>query len=237
MKTLTGTIVAPEELTPAQNSRLFALMDTVYGGCTPEKYCNDLQSKDHVLLLSDEAGTIQGFTTIAIFDFVHGDTAVNILFSGDTVIAESARGSLALMREWWKLVCTVRFRHPERELYWLLISKGWRTYKMCPLFFKDFYPSQQKPTPPEVQIFMDTLASARFGTQYQNGVILPEKPDYLRSGVEDVPQRKTQDPDVHFFLQHNPHFHLGHELVCLCRLHPDNLTSMAARYFHAPASC
>lgn len=237
MNIVSGTVVAPDALTAAQTARLFALMDAVYGGCTPEKYNRDLRSKDYVLLLTDETDNIQGFTTVAVFDFPRGDTTVNILFSGDTVIAEAARGSMALMREWWKLVCTVRARQPERELYWLLISKGWRTYKLCPLFFKKFYPTHREATPPEVQAFMDALAQARFGLQYQNGVILPCEPDYLRSGVNDVPQRKAKDPDVRFFLQSNPQFHLGHELVCLCRLHPDNQTDMAARHLHGSDPC
>lgn len=237
MNIVSSTVVAPKDLTPAHISRLFSLMHAVYGGCTPKKCSRDLRDKDHVLLFFDAAGTIQGFTTAAVFDFLHGDTTVTILFSGDTVIAEAARGSLVLMREWWKLVCTVRARQPERECYWLLISKGWRTYKMCPLFFKQFYPSQREPTPPAMHAFMEALARARFGVQYQNGLVLPPEPDYLRSGLEDVPQRKVQDPDVRFFVQHNPHFYLGHELVCLCRLHPDNLTDMAMRHFHKAESC
>lgn len=236
MKTLSGAVVSPRELTPAQLDRLFGLMDATYGGCTKKKFLRDMHNKDYVLLLCNTQRCIQGFTTLEVFDFAHERQTFKIIFSGDTVIAAEARGSLTLMREWWRVVSDIRAQSPGEEFYWLLISKGWRTYKMCPLFFKEFYPHRSLVTPQPMHRLMEALGRVRFGAQYQNGLIIPDDPDFLRNGVNDVPQRKGRDADVCFFLQQNPLFHVGNELVCLCRLHPDNMTDMALRHFHARLS-
>ncbi len=235
MMQLHGKTLAPGQLAAEQVQRLFALMQQSYGGCTLPRFLRDLEGKDKVLLLLDEQDHIQGFTTTVLFDFQRQGEPLRMLFSGDTVIAAEARGSTALMCAWWQLVCDLLI-DCESELYWMLISKGWRTYKMLPLFFREFYPDRRCPTPLAMAAFMEALGRARFGDQYENGLILPPEPDFLLSGAADVSPRRAKDLDVGFFLERNPQFYAGHELLCVCRLHPDNLTPLARNLFHAEES-
>jgi hypothetical protein len=45
------------------------------------------------------------------------------------------------------------------------------------------------------------------------------------------PEKDQGRPEVRFFLAANPGYVRGDELLCLCRLAPDNLTPIARRAF------
>ncbi len=117
-------------------------------------------------------------------------------------------------------------------LFWLLISKGFRTYLYLPLFFRAFFPRRDAPTPPAVQRVLDVLAARRFGPAYDPDAGLlrfPASLGQLRPGLADTPAGRREDPDVRFFLQRNPGYARGEELVCLAEISPGNLRSFARR--------
>ena len=187
-----------------------------------------MKEKNYALVLYNEKSQIAGFTTIEIFDF-EGNI---IIYSGDTVVEENSRGDIELMRAWWKFSYTVQQNNPDKSVFWLLISKGWRTYKFFPMFLKEIYPTYRYDTPQEVQEFINRLALTKFGDCYKDGIVVPEKPDMLKSGKNDVPKRRINDADVMFFLKKNPEFYKGNELVCLAELSVANLTKAGLRLLH-----
>jgi hypothetical protein len=114
----------------------------------------------------------------------------------------------------------------------LLISSGYKTYRFLTVFYKEFYPRYNCPTPPDIQALMDHLATQRFGADYhpELGVARFTKgATPLREGVASVTDERLRDPHVAFYIARNPgHVH-GDELVCLTRIHPDNLTAAGKR--------
>lgn len=232
MNTLTGTVITSAQLTEERIDRMVHLMAKTYAGTSPQKVRRDLSNKQYILLLHNHENVLQGFSTIQLFDSEFRGRPVKILFSGDTVISEESRGHVALMHDWWQFTCQIQRQFSDRDLYWMLISKGWRTYKFLPLFYKEFYPSRLHPTPPDFQEFMARLAEKKFPGEYHDGRIIPAEPDFLKNAETDVPPRKAQDPDILFFLSRNPDFGKGHELVCLTRLALDNLTPIGRRILH-----
>ena len=46
---------------------------------------------------------------------------------------------------------------PRAEFYWFLISKGYKTYRFLPLFFREFYPRHDAPTPAWAKEILDAL--------------------------------------------------------------------------------
>ena len=68
------------------------------------------------------------------------DKQVRLLFSGDTVIEERHRNSLSLPVAWGKMMLGILSEQPTAPLYWLLISKGYKTYRYLPVFFHDYFP-------------------------------------------------------------------------------------------------
>ena len=106
----------------------------------------DLQAKQWVILLYDD-NRLCGFSTQVVFDFPHEHRLTRILFSGDTIIDKHYWGSLALPVAWGRLMLLLQSSRPDTDLFWLLTSKGYKTYRFLPVFFHEFYPCYCTPTP------------------------------------------------------------------------------------------
>ena len=59
----------------------------------------------------------------------------------------AAGGSLALPVAWGRLMLSLEEVGAGQHLYWLLTSKGYKTYRFLPVFFNEFYPCFSSPTP------------------------------------------------------------------------------------------
>lgn len=229
MNRLKSQIITISEATETTIRRMAELMSLTYGGTNIDKVRRDLAEKQFILLLYGEGGEIEGFSTIQLFDSIFRGTPVKIVYSGDTVIQEESRGQTVLMHDWWQFTCTIQQQFSGMEVYWMLISKGWRTYKLIPLFYKEYYPRPDRETPPDFQAFMDELGNRKYPGEYRDGLIIPSEPDFLKNAATDVPERRRNDPDVQFFIAKNPGFGKGDELLCVTRLAPDNLTKTGRR--------
>jgi hypothetical protein len=123
-------------------------------------------------------------------------------------------------------------RYADEPLYWFLISKGYRTYRFLPVFFREFYPRYDRPTPTPAQSLLNAFARAKFGAAFDavQGVIVAN-PDgcRLRPGVADLTPGRLHDPHVRFFQERNPGHAQGDELCCLAPLTPENFTAAAHR--------
>ncbi|MCK7539919.1 MAG: hypothetical protein MZV63_57940 [Marinilabiliales bacterium] len=77
-------------------------------------------------------------------------------------------------------------KYKDKKIYWMLISKGIRTYKYLPTFFIDFYPTVNKETPPEIQVFMHHLCKLKFKELYDptKGIVkAPSDGQFLKRRV------------------------------------------------------
>ncbi len=52
---------------------------------------------------------------------------------------------------------------PATPLYWYLICSGYRTYLYLPLFYRQFYPRYDQPTPELEQRLLDALGRCKLG--------------------------------------------------------------------------
>lgn len=225
---LTSNVFKISELTESDKKKMFEIMTKVYFGENWNKFLSDMNEKNYALVLFDENSNIAGFTTIQIFDF----EGKIIIYSGDTVIDENSRGDIELMRAWWRFSYKIQEDNPHKKVLWLLISKGWRTYKFFPAFLKEIYPTYRYKTPDNIQKFIDKLSVYKFGECYKNGLVIPKNPDMLKSGQNDIPDKRSDDKDVLFFIEKNPEFYKGNELVCLAELSVSNLTKAGLRLLH-----
>lgn len=196
---------------------MFALYTTYFATSDRVTFERDLAEKEWVILLYDDDGSIDGFSTLMRMRI--GEATV--FFSGDTIVARHRWGTLDLPRLWARHV----FRAADANTYWFLISSGWRTYRFLPLFFRDFYPRDRAMKP-----LLDSIARARYGDAYdaRTGIVRLATPAPLREGVSD-PASRMHDPHVRFFLEANPGHADGDELACLVRVDVANLTSAGLR--------
>jgi hypothetical protein len=112
-----------------------------------------------------------------------------------------------------------------------LLSSGFRTYRFLPVFWRKFWPQAGAPTPEEMRALRDELAGRRFGAAYHAGagVVRFGAPQRLRGELAEVPDGRTKDAHVAYFLAANPGHADGDELVCLTELSDENLTAAGRR--------
>lgn len=203
-----------EKLSPQVRASMRLLFDQVYSHSA--HFDSDLAQKDWVLLLTHQHELV-GFSTLQRRLELFQGQDVAVYFSGDTLVLPQHRHRFELPRLWAQAV----FQQVARETvpcYWLLICSGFRTYRFLSVFYRQFYPRYDQPTPANLDAFMKQLAAQRFGELYdeQCGIVRLDSPCR-----EDLPERRL-DPHAEFFLRTNPGWVQGHELVCLTELSLEN---------------
>lgn len=233
MRHLTATVRARETLLDADVEHMYALFERYYDATTAQQFRADLAAKSHVIELR-EGTALRGFSTIALIDFACGGAARRAVFSGDTIIDHRYWGEQTLPLAFCRFAGQVHASAPHLPLYWFLISKGYRTYRYLPAFAQHYYPRADTQTPPDEQTCLDRLAQLCFGACYTaaRGVVhFARSRGHLKPEWAGVRPGADARRDVQFFLQRNPGYRDGDELVCITRLRADNLRSVARRAF------
>ena len=218
------------ELTEAERAEMFALLEAHFEGVCEAQFARDLAGKDWVLRIVRD-GTLVGFSTLKVFRAAHEGRCVNVIYSGDTVMAPESWGSPVLAKGWIALVRAIQSARPEEPWYWLLLSSGFRTYRFLPVFWRSFWPRHDAEPDESTRELMSSLASAHFGERYdeQAGVVRFDHPQRLKSHLASIPDGKSNDAHVRFFLERNPGHADGDELVCFADLGDANLTAAGVR--------
>ena len=239
---VSGRVVPRESLTAPQQAAMYSLLDAHFEGVTPRQFRRDLDEKNWVILLEQggAGGALVGFSTLLVYETRFENEPLSVVYSGDTIVRRDAWGSSALPRTWIASVNSLRRHYPRGRYYWLLITSGYRTYRFLPLFWRNFAPCFDSPTPMRDGLLLHHLAAERFGHRYNpaTGVVRLERPQVLRDreGLRGIPpERLVADPHIAFFAARNPGHEAGDELVCLCELGDDNLTPAGRRMVYGAA--
>lgn len=234
---LDAEVVERASLSPALADTMYALYAAHYLDTTRTLFKSDLAAKSHVLLLRDETRRLCGFSTLQVYQSAVADRALRVLYSGDTIIDPQHWGSSALALAWLSFAGRIQRQNPSLPLYWLLIVKGHRTYRFLPTFARHYVPRHETSTPAAELALLNALAAEKFGDAFDpvTGVVRFTSPrGRLNQALAEISERHKRLPAVAYFLQRNPGYREGDELVCLCELAPANLRPFAARAF-APA--
>lgn len=227
-----GSIVSTDSINAARVDRMFDLMMSHYDNVDRERFERDLRAKDGVLLITDEGGEVQGFSTYRMVDTHADGERCRALFSGDTIVDQACWGQTSLFRSFAKLIGGF-MEEAEDPLYWFLITKGIRTYLMLPLYFKEYYPRAGTETPARAHDLIVRLSVELFGDFYlpDEGVIRVDPPaDRLKTELAEIPESKRSNEHVRFYLDANPGYVNGDELPSVARIDWDNFTAAALRF-------
>lgn len=220
------------DITANDRDEITGLYLSYYDGSSEERVTTDLADKTEVLLLYCE-GSLVGFTTLQLYDFEWQGSLLRIIYSGDTVVHHAHWGQQALAFAWIGNLGKLKRESPDVPLYWFVIIKGHRTYKFLPAFGKSFYPhwsidrSDLKP-------LADALATQKFGSAYSpdTGVVtFGESHGHLSPKFAYPSEEEKSKKAVRFFLETNPGYVHGDELVCLCEISEDNMRPLTRRIF------
>jgi hypothetical protein len=104
-----------------------------------------------------------------------------------------------------------------------------------PYFFHEFYPRYDRPTPPFEQRLIRALGTARYPREFnpETGLIEYRSPHDRLKRELDTTAKRRHNPDVAFFLQCNPNYREGTELVCVTEISAENMRSIARREIEA----
>jgi hypothetical protein len=219
-------------LTNEDRRAMVSLYLAHYQGTSETLFFNDLKDKTEVLLV--RCGTVLvGFTTLQVYEVEWERKRIRVVYSGDTVVNRAHWGQQALAFAWIARMGELKHEKPDVPIYWFLIVKGHRTFRYLPTFSRSFYPHWSLDRS-DLKALVDALACEKFGDDYNptSGVVeFAESKGHLKDDIALPTERERTKESVKFFLQRNPNYLRGHELVCLCELSEENLKPQAKRLF------
>ncbi|MCI0490637.1 MAG: hypothetical protein L0229_28935 [Blastocatellia bacterium] len=198
-------------------------MQRYYDVITEQQFLSDLSKKDSVILLRDNrSDTIQGFSTLMKVRIEIDGRSLRAVFSGDTVIEKDYWGSRALGIAFLRYMFIEKLKSPFSPLYWLLITKGYKTYLMMANNFAEHYPRFERETPACVKRILDAFYSTLYGDCYDPETGRIERAGdatHLRPGIAAISNALTDsNPRIAFFQRANPGWQNGAELACIARM-------------------
>ena len=230
---LRSEIIPIADIGSEQRAQMFALMTQYYAGMKRDVFEADLSEKRWVIeLLEGDTGKIRGFSTQMILESAVGNWPIRALFSGGSIVNRSCWGQTVLAQAWGRLALTLIGENPAQKLFWFLISKGYKTYRYLPVFFREFYPRPDVATPGWAVETIDALARRKYTGAYdaQAGIIRAQPSGCrLRRGIADITPERLRDPHIRFFMERNPGHDRGDELCCIAPLTRENFTAAASR--------
>lgn len=228
-------IIARNRLPVAVREAMFALHARHFANVRRTRFMSDLDEKDWIILLLKRDGGIAGFSTQKLMQPVDASGNARFLFSGDTIVEREHWNTPFIAGCFGHLMLKMMDLYGEDDLYWFLISKGFRTYRFLPVFFNRFWPAPDRETPPAMATLLSAAANRRFGEAFDpsSGLIRIEDGDRLAPELADVPHTRRYDPHVAYFLARNPLYAQGDELACLTPIRRDNLNAYALRVIRA----
>ena len=197
-----------------------------------ETFIEDLNEKDYVIIIRNSRNdNIIGFSSIEYINLPLNNENIKIIYSGDTIVDENFRNESDLLKIFVNF--NLQKLSNENEIYWYLISMGFRTYRFLPVFFKEFWPRYDNDTPSKIKKIIDSLGKMKFENQYLNdkGIIVQETECYLRTPYVDIPNSRLKNPHIKFFLEKNPGYIKGNELACLTKFSLNNFKPIIFKRF------
>ncbi len=214
-----------DQLNPSQKERMYEIFGTYYNNVSKLQFDRDLEKKDIVFLLLDgKTKVIQGFSTLVNLSVRIDGKKVRGCFSGDTIIEREYWGQGTLGVAFLKHLFIQKMKRPWENLYWFLISKGYKTYLLMANNFSEHYPRYEKSTPMKETQILESFSKALYGEYFspKTGIISFSKSvdkDKLKQEITPITKELLlQNPRIKYFADKNPDWEIGHELACIAKM-------------------
>jgi hypothetical protein len=216
-------------ISAAEVQAMHRLFSGFYENADAATFVRDLSKKDGAVLVQDrKTKEIRGFTTIKKVPLWDGQREAIGVFSGDTILDPACWGDRALKDGFTRYLLYLYFTTPGIPLYWLLISKGYKTYMLLAKNFVNYYPRHDRPNDPKLERLVQAYSEKLFPGKYdkKRGVLdFGEGYQFLREGVAPItPEMRLHNPAINYFDRRNPGWRQGHELPCIAEISLSLLT-------------
>ena len=214
--------VAVQYLAPETVDDMYRLFAAYYDNTDPVRFRTDLQKKQRVILLREPGtGAIRGFSTVRVYGPDEIGARCQVIYSGDTVVDSAWWGGKGLQLGFIRTVLRLRLQRPQLPTYWLLTTKGYKTYLLMTNYFGSSWPRYDATPTVAMRALMNRLGAACFGEAYDAGagvVTHGGARDRVKEGVADLTDRDLESPHIRYFAEQNPGFTDGDELLCLAKM-------------------
>jgi len=210
-----------DRVSPADVMTMYGIFSRYYEHAHLDTFLSDMSKKTGVFLLRRRSDRqIVGFSTVATMDLdIDGKPIIGV-FSGDTIIEKDYWGSRALPLAFFLYLVRLVIRHPLTPVFWLLISKGYKTYLLMANNFFRYYPHPEGKYS-EYSGLIPLYCEKLFPGYYDpSRKILDFGNDYnrLKDDVARISDElRSRYPKVAFFEERNPEWQRGTELPCVGR--------------------
>tara|TARA_R110002073_G_scaffold108803_2_gene244530 strand:- start:47120 stop:47968 length:849 start_codon:yes stop_codon:yes gene_type:complete len=213
---------AHKNISTEELARMYEVFRQYYANTDMPTFIKDFNKKTGAFLVrrcSD--GLIVGFSTVALMDLEMNGRKAKGVFSGDTIIEEAYWGGRALQLKFFLYLVRVVLRHPFTPVFWLLISKGYKTYLLMANNFFRFYPH------PEAKFENYEAMAQQYSERLFPGCYDPQRKlldfgDSYQHLTDDVagitPEMCDRFRNIAFFEERNPTWRRGTELPCIGRV-------------------
>lgn len=218
-----------------QVKEMYGIFKAHYDHTDVETFMADLSKKDGAILLREqETGRIVGFSSIVTLPVGKNGSKGSGVFSGDTIVMPEYWGSRALHFAFIRHIIRLKLRKPTSPLFWLLISKGYKTYLLMANNFDRYYPHPEERCEefePLVKSYCDKLFPGTYDPE-KKVLDFGESAQRLRSGVAGVTDDLAREvPKVRFFQERNPTWNRGTELPCIALLSYSTIFKVMSKWW------
>lgn len=229
-------VVAPDDLTIGQRDRMFDLMSHYFDQVARPRFEADLHEKDSVVLIEDDTGVIQGFTTLRILWSTFQEEPIAAVYSGDTLLSPEYLGERGWLSTWARYVFARAKELPAQRVYWIFLAATYRSYQFLPGFFQEYYPHPDRPTPPAIAAIVEGFIRQKFDDPFDpaSGIVSLREPTPYRDDQRIVSPIPPDDPVARFFVARNPGYLSGDLLACITTIDPANVTRVGRRVLGWP---
>lgn len=220
--------------------KMYSIYKKYYSNTDLKIFKNDLLAKTGVFVIRDSTtNQLVGFSTVMEKDFIVDGKVAHGFFSGDTIIEEAYWGSRALQRAMFRYVIKFKLRHTTKPIYWILISKGFKTYLLLANNYYSYYPHPEHDNS-NLESYVKAYCEQLFPEYYNSNTGLldfGENYQALNSDVAPITdEMRAKSNKIAFFEKRNPTWVKGTELPCIGRVDWIDLYRSAQSFFKKKAS-
>ena len=212
-------LLRSDSLTVAQLDDVWDLTNRYIDTVRPV-FEDTLRELPELALFRTADGMLVGTTSIDVYDVAHGGRSSMVIYTSSVVVDERYRRHNFLAKLGLRLYLRTKLRHPFRRVEWLFDTFSYKSYLLLARNFVEFWPRRDRPTPVSVAVWIDTLARARYGNEWQpeRGIVVRSGTKRLKASTAPIDDGLLADPDIRFFDAVNPGHREGDVLVCWCPL-------------------
>jgi len=216
---LEATIRPSKSIRLSTLESMFEVFKKYYSEVDFQTFISDLQKKNHIIMVRDKKTKIlKGFSTIMDMEVDYKGEKINGLFSGDTIIEKEYWGGTALQVAFFRYVFIKYITNPNVQLYWFLISKGYKTYLLLANNFIEYYPRYDQPGTKKQKALVRKFSEYLYKDNYdpeKELIIFPGTTCKLKGDIAPISKKHLKNPKIRFFQNRNPTWQEGSELPCI----------------------